>query len=59
MGLLSRWTSKWMPRGGSNKQDKKTGATRATLNDIQGALYVLLIGIIISTLVLLVENSIM
>ena len=39
MGLLSRWTSKWMPRG-RNKQEKKTGATKATLNDIQGAMYI-------------------
>ena len=54
-GLLAHWIDRWVPKGALGKQKAETGATKATLDDIQGALYVLLMGLAAGTLALVAE----
>ena len=55
-GLLKKWTTEWTP---SNLQCVGLGpittATEASLNDFQGAFYLLIIGITLSCILLITE----
>ena len=55
-GLLKKWTAEWTP---SNLQCKGLGpvttATEATLDDFQGAFYLLIIGVLLACVFLVVE----
>ena len=55
-GLLKKWTAEWTP---SNLQCKGLGpvttAKEATLDDFQGAFYLLIIGILLACILLVVE----
>merc|ERR1739838_639107 len=55
-GLLEGWKRKWWPKNQNCRPMKTTEAKPATLNDTQGAFYVLSIGIGFSCILLLIEK---